>query len=255
MSGMGVFRMIVRTTLLVPWTIAWFLLRLCTEWLSWVTPQTEHALWRLIFQSWARGVLFIIGAQIEVRGPRPPRPFFLVSNHLTYLDVIILAREVGCIFISKAEVMKWPVIGFIVRHMKTLFIDREQPSDTRRVNSLIEDALRNGYDIHVFAEGGVSPAGELKPFKSALFEPAIATGMAVYYAAIEYHTLPGSPPASEVVIWRTGVTFIGNMMNILQLPGLTAVITFGNQPIKDTERKQLAERLHKAVLLLQHSQN
>ena len=81
------------------------------------------------------------------------------------------------------------------------------------------------------------------PFNSSFFEFAARIDLPVSYAAISYRTPPGGPTASEVVCWWEDISFIAHMMRLFTISEYTAVITFGEEPILDTDRKRLAEEL------------
>ncbi|MFA6241089.1 MAG: lysophospholipid acyltransferase family protein, partial [Candidatus Hydrogenedentales bacterium] len=214
---------------------------------SYSLPFDQKATRRLLY-SWAGGVARIINMKLEVRGTPPTPPFYLVSNHLSYIDVLVLARTAGCTFVSRADVAQWPVIGFIARMMDTAFIDRTRVRDTKRVNDIIAAKLDKGYGVHMFAESRISQDAQVHPFKPPLLEPAVQKGCAVHYAAISYSTPVGSPRAADVIVWKDGVSFMGNMVNVLSLPGFSAIVSFGDEPIQGGDRKELADKLYRAVL-------
>ena len=68
--------------------------------------------WRgRVFHRWCRGIRLLLGMRIETHG-RPPRPpFLLVTNHLGYIDILLLASQLPCVFVAKAEVAGWPLLG------------------------------------------------------------------------------------------------------------------------------------------------
>ncbi len=84
------------------------------------------ARWRsFILKTWSRGLLLIGGVRRHTVGDPPEAPFFLVSNHLSYVDVAVLGSLVGGVFVAKAELSDWPAVGFLCRSVETIFIDRE----------------------------------------------------------------------------------------------------------------------------------
>ena len=90
----------------------------------------RRARWRhLCFRLWSRSVLAVMGARVDSRGPPPEPPFFLVTNHLGYVDVLVLASQVDGVFIAKSEAAGWPVIGSLCRSVGTMFVDRRVNRD------------------------------------------------------------------------------------------------------------------------------
>jgi 1-acyl-sn-glycerol-3-phosphate acyltransferase len=185
--------------------------------------------------------------RMKANGAPPDAPFFLVSNHVSYVDILLLASQLPCVFVAKSEVASWPVFGAICRNLDTLFIDREHKRDIPRVSARIEEILRDGRGVIIFPEGTSGRGDRVLRFKPALLEPAIRTGLPVSHASLYYETPPGSPPAGEVVCWFGGSGFISHVLQLVRLPWFLATVTFGDAPIRDSDRKNLAVRLHAAV--------
>src|SRR5207237_719547 len=82
---------------------------------------------------------------------RPPSPpFLLAANHLSYVDVFVLASRLPVRFVAKVEVRRWPVLGPISRGFGTIFINRSDRRDIPRVLAEIEQALGRGEGIILF---------------------------------------------------------------------------------------------------------
>lgn len=208
----------------------------------------RHIVWRgRIVSRWARGVARLVGMRITVNGTPPSPPFVLVANHLSYLDVILLQTQVQGVFISKAEVKTWPVIGLMTRVAGTLFIDRTSRRDLFRVNALIEEALDRGDGVVVFPEGTSSKGDRVYPFKASLLDLAARQRHAVTWAAIHYQTPPGETLAHLAVCWWGDMTFADHVLNVLKLPFFEAALVFGDKAVQETDRKALARKLTQQV--------
>src|ERR1051326_3547125 len=73
---------------------------------------TASRKWRsAVLRAWARAVARVAGMRISSQGMPPRGPFFLVSNHLSYMDVVAIASRLDCVFVAKSEVAAWPVVG------------------------------------------------------------------------------------------------------------------------------------------------
>lgn len=206
------------------------------------------ARWRAAyFRRWSRLGLRAAGVRVRVSGEAPRPPFLLVSNHLSYLDILLLAAHLPCVFVSKLEVRTWPLMGRIVRTMGTIFIDRSSRRDVTRVLAEMEDALGRGLGVVLFPEGGSSRGATVEPFKSPLLALATRLERPVHFAALSYRTPPGDPPAHLAVCWWGDMPFLPHARELLRLRGIEATLVLAPEPVAEPDRKRLAERLREAV--------
>ena len=78
-----------------------------------------------------------IGVELITEGD-PPLEGLVVSNHLSYLDVLVYSSLLPCLFVSKQEVSGWPVFGRFATMAGTLYVDREREAHNRAANLLME---------------------------------------------------------------------------------------------------------------------
>ena len=204
--------------------------------------------WRhRIVRTWARGLARILGMRRRVVG-RPPRaPFFLASNHLTYLDIILLYTEVDGVFIAKQEMQHWPVLGPLANLFGTLWVNRTVRRDAVRVLDLIDEAIGRGDGVILFAEGTTSSGQALLPMRPALFDWAAREQYPVHYVAISYRTPPGGPSARDAVCWWGEVPFGQHLRSVLRLRSFEGSLSFGESPLLGPTRGELAARIQEAV--------
>lgn len=238
----------MRVAALFVWTFTLFPVRCLSLPLAPVSRGAEVWWRRLMFRVWGVGACWIVGMRVTMTGTPPKPPFYLVTNHLSLVDVVLLGRTAGCVFVSRADVQDIGALGLLAKGMNTIFIDRAKVRDTQRVNELINATLDKGYGVHMFAESRISQDAQVHPFKPPLLEPAVQRGMAVHYAAISYSTPPGAAPAKQVIVWLEGVSLAESILQVLRLPSFNAVINFGDAPISAPDRKELAEKLYKATV-------
>lgn len=204
--------------------------------------------WRqTIFAAWTSSFVRITNMKIVVHGAPPEPPFFLVTNHLGYTDIAAIRTVAKGVFVAKAEVESWFLAGRICRDMGTIFIDRKNRRDIPRAGELIVERLDAGEGVIVFPEGTSTDGREVLPFNSSFLAFAARRDLAVSYAAINYTTPEGEPPASGVVCWGEEIGFFDHLWRLLHLRSYTAIITFGDAPVTSSDRKQLAMELRDRV--------
>ncbi len=208
----------------------------------------EQLRWRnFAFRTWARSMCRIIGVRVNRLGNPPQAPFLLVTNHLSYVDIIAIASQVDCTFVAKRQVATWPLLGFMARHLGIIFLDRNGIADVPRVANVMRDAIQHGQGVVLFPEGTSSPGQTVLPFYSPLFEPVIQLDLPVWFSSVHYHSPDPERPAHLAVCWWGDMTFLDHLLGLFALPYVDAQLQFGAVPIYERNRKQLAKQLHAEI--------
>ena len=200
-----------------------------------------------IFHLWSRICLRIFGCRIRLEGEPPEAPFFLVCNHLSYLDILVLSALVGAYFIAKLEIREWPAFGVLSRTVGTIFVDRELRRDVQRVNRIVEETLDRGYGIVLFPEGTSSQGYEVMPFKSALLAYPTREGMPVHSASLTYAVPESEIPAHLSIAWWGDAPFVGHFVQLLGVRSFEVTVRFNDRVEVGSDRKELSRRLHERV--------
>ena len=204
--------------------------------------------WRAVaFRAWARAVARVAGMRICARGAPPRGAFFLVSNHLSYMDVVALASRLDCVFVAKSEVASWPVVGRLCRSMNPIFVSRRNRRGLPAVLDAAGGALDEGKGVVLFAEGTSTSGASVAPFKSSLLELATQRRTPVNFVSLSYRTPPNEARASEAVCWWGDMTFLRHLYGLFMLTHFDVSLSFGERPIQEGDRKALARRLWSAV--------
>ena len=207
-------------------------------------------------RTWGRGMLFLLGISVEVRGRPPARPTLLVSNHISYVDIPLIASVVDCAFVAKAEIAGWPLAGTLASTMHTIFVEREKNRDLLRVNQLVEGALSDGLSVVVFAEGQSTRGLGVLPFRAPLFATPARLGLGVTCACVHYEGLgggAGKDPAAaararDYVSFYGVVGFAEHVTRLLRAPGgFRARISFDDVELREQNRKALASEAWERV--------
>jgi 1-acyl-sn-glycerol-3-phosphate acyltransferase len=205
---------------------------------------------------WCRMLCRIAGLRVRLSGVvRREGGTLFVANHVSYLDIPVLARFVDATFIAKAEVGRWPLFGSAARLTGTIFVQRVG-AEARAQGQMMLDRLARGENLMLFAEGTSTDGAGVAPFKSTLFgiaEQAPAdSGTAVQPISIAYsRALDGTPLVGDLrglYCWFGDATLVPHLLRMLSLPGAEVELSF-HQPIAAAgkTRKELARRAQAAV--------
>jgi len=195
----------------------------------------------------SRRHLKIFGFTADVAGPIPQRGL-LVSNHLSYLDILTISAITPAVFVSKAEVRHWPLFGWLAMLGGTVFIERERRMNVGEVNREIQKALDDGALVVIFPESTSSSGETVLPFKTALLEPATQPERPLATGWIHYEIADGDA-RDEVCYWGDHA-FCPHLLNLMSKRKVRATVRFGQIQERISDRKELAQRLHTAVLTL-----
>jgi len=206
--------------------------------------RAQCALW--LHQTCARG-LHAIDVQLQVEG-RLPTSGLIVSNHLSYLDILCYSAARPCVFVSKAEVERWPIFGRYTRWSGSVFVRRHDRADAARANVSIGDSLEDGVPVVLFPEGTTTDGERVLRFHSTMLQPAIDAAAQVTPCAIHYELDDGD--AAREVCWWGDMSFVLHMLNLLGKKSIRARIVFGDPIVAGGDRKQLSQVLHDEVARL-----
>ncbi len=242
--------MSVRALLRAPFVVLAFLLASGTlavaRPLIWIAPRLQLAIRNTAFRWWGRTICRIMGIRVEVEGRAPSGRFYLVTNHVSYVDIALLASQISAAFVAKADLARWPPLGWMFLSADTIFIDRGRKRDLLRVMERVQKCLDRELGVLVFPEGTSSKGEEILRFKPSLLQLPAERGQPVHYATLTYRT-QGRRPAHEMVCWWDDTPFVRHLMRLLGLPGFEATLRFGNEPILAGDRKALADQLRSAM--------
>ena len=198
-------------------------------------------------QAGCRRGLRIFDVEVQAAGPIP-NCGLLVSNHLSYLDILVLSALAPSIFVAKRDVKSWPIFGWFARLGGTLFADRDRRTQVGQLTRELRTLLDRGALVVLFPEGTSSDGSTVLPFKSALLEPATNASRPVSASLIAYQLEDGNV-GEEVCYWKD-MTFIPHLLNLLSKRCIKASVCFAGPQPDRTNRKELARHLHAEVLKL-----
>ena len=232
-----IFRLIIffiLTLLLLPFQL---LISLFFKKIIYVIPKNYHKL-----------CCKILGIKVKKIGKISNfKPTLFVSNHASYIDIIILSSLFKTSFVAKKEIARWPFLGLLAKLQDTVFIDRKIFSLKKQEN-LIINHLNKKNNLVIFPEGTSTDGNKVLFFKSALFnifEIKKNPRINVQTITIVYKKVNGiilNRMSRRDITWHSNMELITNFLNLLKKISIEVEVVFDKKfiPNKQLNRKKIA---------------
>lgn len=240
------FRSVTRSLLL----LAMLLAATFDLWLRRPRFGAEGAVW---IHGWCRRIVDAMGIQVLVTGPLPDAsagPVAVVSNHLSYLDILLYSATQPFVMVAKSEVKRWPLLGRLTARAGTVYVDRGGgPPTYPAVNRAMSEAYRSGLPVLFFPEGTTTDGSEVLPFRRGLFHSVLNNRVELRTAVLRYTLGPGNGDATVAndVCWWGDSLFGPHIFRCLGLKNVSARIAFADTEVDGADRFQLSERARTRV--------
>ncbi len=195
---------------------------------------------------WSHGLLRIFGWRVRRFGRPLPGPVLLVANHLSWLDIEVVHSQVAAGFVAKAEISRWPLIGWLARRGGTIYHRRGNSESLHGVMHLMLERLRRGLPVAVFPEGRATSGKAVGPFHARIFQPAVLAGVPAQPVALKYGE---GGCAQTLVAFRPDEHFLGNFLRLLGEPGRTVEVHFLEPvPAGEDGRRRMANLCRERIV-------
>jgi 1-acyl-sn-glycerol-3-phosphate acyltransferase len=199
-----------------------------------------------------------MGIEVRVTGRYPDRGA-VISNHLSYLDIVVFAALHPCVFVSKAEIQSWPVVGWMTTMSGTVYVARGHGGSAMRARKGMQAAVDAGLPVVFFPEGTTSNGSGLLKFHSGLLAQVVEAGSPVTAAYLRYSLTAdngvGVSVGDDVCYWGDR-NMLAHIFKFLGLRGVRAEVRFSDAPITFSSdglhRKAAAVEAQAAVELLRN---
>ena len=200
-----------------------------------------------VIQFWCKRLLSIFEVEVELIGAREnlfnQKKYLMVSNHISWLDIIVIQSIKPSIFVAKSDVASWPLFGWVAQMTGTIFIKRDKVSDIKKALKKMKRRLIKR-SVCIFPEGTSTNGRYVLPFKSNLFQSSIDSNKSILPISISYR---------EANAYTDKVAFIDDMSLIdsiikIKNENQIKVIVDVMQPIRPRgNRKELASYAHEMI--------
>jgi 1-acyl-sn-glycerol-3-phosphate acyltransferase len=198
---------------------------------------------------WSGRLVRIFGFRIRCIGEPLPGAVLFVANHVSWLDIELMHSQRIMSFVAKAEIERWPLVGWLATRAGTIYHRRGSTHSLGAVMERVVARLREGMAVGVFPEGGTGTGERLRTFHARIFQVAVDANVPVQPVALCY----GENGAMDLrVPFAAGEHFFGNFVRLLGGPSLEASVHF-LEPVasRDDGRRQTAvaarERIAQAL--------
>jgi 1-acyl-sn-glycerol-3-phosphate acyltransferase len=202
----------------------------------------EGAIW---IHGWCRRIVWALGFSCSVEGTLPEGGA-VVSNHLSYLDILLYSSVRPFVMVAKTEVRGWPLLGWLTAQAGTVYVERGGgPKTYPAVNAAMAEAYKSGLPVLFFPEGTTTEGASVLPFRRGLFHSVLNNRIALRTSTLRYtlesHAVNGSATVANDVCWWGDMTFAPHMFRFLGLKGLRAHMRFGDTVAERADRFVLSE--------------
>src|SRR5690242_1949903 len=227
--------------------------------LQWLLEKLKLPGWGFIASNYYRVLCWLLRIRVRVNGePVRNRPVLFVSNHVSWVDIVVIGAIAPVAFVAKREVASWPLVGFTAKMQRTVFVDRTRRNQTGEAVSEIVRRLAGGTSVVLFAEGTSSDGNRVLPFRSALLgavemaaahmpEPLMIQPMAIAYIA--QHGIPLGRQHRPLAAWYGDMDFVPHIKTLIECAALDAVVSYDSPIAADgsLSRKELTAQLERTT--------
>ncbi|HZP70219.1 MAG TPA: lysophospholipid acyltransferase family protein [Pseudolabrys sp.] len=228
--------------------------------MQWLLDRLHLPGWGFIASNYYRVLCSLLRIRVHVNGtPMHDRPVLYVSNHVSWVDIVVIGSVTPVAFVAKREVAGWPLVGVTAKVQRTIFVDRARRHQASEAVAEIVERLKGGTSVVLFAEGTSSDGNRVLPFRSALLgviQEASAHGEGggtlIQPMSISYTGLHGMPMGRQhrpLVAWYGDLDFLPHIRTFIAQGAVDAVVSYGEPIPADgaIDRKAMAKRLEASV--------
>jgi 1-acyl-sn-glycerol-3-phosphate acyltransferase len=197
-------------------------------------------------RTWSRGMMRIFGFRLKHYGTPLPGAALFVANHVSWIDITLMHSQRFMGFVAKAEIARWPLIGWLAALGGTIYHHRGNNESLHGVMHQMVQRLQSGQAVGVFPEGRTMGGAAIGVFHARIFQPAVLAGVPAQPVALKYG-LRGSAQTS--VAFAPRENFLANFLRLLGDPPRVAEVHF-LEPIAAAEdgRRRMAETCRERII-------
>ena len=200
---------------------------------------------------WSTGLMRVFGFRLRRYGTPLPGGALFVANHVSWIDITLMHSQRVMGFVAKAEIARWPLIGWLAGRGGTIYHHRGNNESLHGVMHQMVQRLQSGLAVGVFPEGGTRDGVTLGVFHARIFQPAVLAGVPAQPVALKYGAHGN---AQAIVAFAPKESFLANFLRLLGGPARIAEVHFlepivvaedGRRRMAETCRDRIAEAMQR----------
>lgn len=209
----------------------------------------------------SRAILDKIGVEVKTFLKDPnvlDRNYFMVCNHMSYFDILILSSLQPSVFVTSVEMEKTFFLGDIAKLGGSFFVDRVNRRKMKSEVKALENLLNDGFNVFIFPEGTSTNGSEILPFKKSLFRVPFQTQFPILPMCLKYTHIDGepfSPKNSDRICWYGDMSFAPHLLQLMKVREVRAEVHYLDplDPKNFANHGDLAEKAQQDIEAVYHS--
>ena len=211
-------------------------------------PREVAERWAEAKQTWFfNRILDVFQLKVTDEGTPLGRGHLAASNHIGVLDIPAMSAAHRGLFVAKAQIAQWPILGYIIASAGTIFITRERARDSVGVVSQMERAIASGRRVLFFPEGTTSPGDRVRRFHTSLFAAACRSGVPVQPVALFYEDLADASRPNRAVPFVGDQDVVRNLWALFAEPEIRVRVSYLEPIVPGDDRRALADQVRAAI--------
>lgn len=246
---MSTLRVFTKTPLLVFIISIFFILGILNKCLFFFSKKLRQSVAQRNTQWACKCCLKVFNIKVQYKLSQIPTGALLVSNHISYTDVLIIASKIPTLFVTSLELKRTPFLGQITWLGECLYVNRLSHKDLSHEIHDLKKTLQNDHNVLVFPEATTSDGLTIKPYKSSLLKVTDHLSAPIFNYCTKYtHTnqTPLDANNKTSLSWTNKQSFLGHAIKLMSYRSIQAdfleVNHFMSSDFKD--RKELAQNLY-----------
>jgi 1-acyl-sn-glycerol-3-phosphate acyltransferase len=199
-----------------------------------------------VIRLWSAGLLRVFGLRTRRFGTPLPGAALFVANHVSWIDITLMHSQRVVGFVAKAEISRWPVVGWLASRGGTNYHHRGDNESLHGVMHQMVERLEQGHSVGVFPEGRTTDGQRIGVFHARIFQPAVLAAVPAQPVALKYGA---RGDAQTTVAFQKGEHLLGNFLRLLGEPPRAAEVHL-LEPVAaaDDGRRRMAETCRERIV-------